>query len=137
MPRNFRSLIAWQRADTLAVSIYQISTAEFPSEEKYGLTAQIRKAAVSVAANIAEGCGRESRLDFRRFLVMAQGSLFEVEYYLHLAHRLGFINGQTYTRTEMVRGEAGRTLQGLIRSADRRPEEFGSKNPPRPVTLVP
>jgi len=137
MPRNFRSLIAWQRADTLAVAIYQITTAEFPREEKYGLTAQIRQAAVSVAANIAEGCGRESRLDFRRFLVMAQGSLFEVEYYLLLAHRLGFINEQTYTRMEMVRGETGRTLQGLIRSAGRRPEEFGSKNSPRPETLVP
>jgi four helix bundle protein len=85
--RDFRKLLAWQRADDLTVLVYR-ATEDFPSEEKFGLTSQLRRAAVSVAANIAEGSGRHSLKDFRRFLYQARGSLSEVQYYLHLSKRL-------------------------------------------------
>ncbi|MGH2626993.1 MAG: four helix bundle protein [Anaerolineales bacterium] len=120
MARNFRSLLAWQHADALTLEVYQLTASSFPAEERFGLTSQLRGAAVSVPANIAEGAGRESDPDFRRFLVVAQGSLFEVEYYLYLARRLDYIDAVVYRRIEMMRAETGRTLQGLIRSSRRR-----------------
>ncbi len=88
--RNFRKLIAWQKADDLAVKIYEV-TGRFPADERFGIISQVRRAGVSVAANIAEGCGRETVVDFRRFLHQARGSLYEVEYYIHLSGRLGYV----------------------------------------------
>jgi four helix bundle protein len=86
----------------------------FPSDERYGLTSQIRSAAVSVAANIAEGSGRESLQDFRRFVYQAQGSLSEAEYYLHLANSLGYVEDGEFERLDRERSVVGRTVQGFI-----------------------
>lgn len=115
--RDFRKVVAWQKADDLVVKIYQI-TQSFPADERFGLTSQTRRAAISVAANIAEGCGRDTLLDFRRFLFQAKGSLSEVDYYLHLSGRLGYIQGPVHTEIVALCQETGRVLQGLIGSVD-------------------
>ena len=113
--RDFRKLVAWQKADDLVVMVYQV-TEGFPSHEQFGLTSQMRRAVVSVAANIAEGCGRHTLKDFRRFLYLSRGSLNEVEYFIHLAARLDYFS-ESKTRSVMVHcHETGRVLQGLINS---------------------
>jgi four helix bundle protein len=117
--RDFRKIVAWQKADDLAVAIYRITEEHFPPEERFGLTAQLRAAAVSVAANIAEGSGRGGASDFRRFLHVAQGSLAEVEYYIHLARRLRYLDGEGVQSLDQQRQEGGRTLNGLIQQVGR------------------
>ncbi|HHH41874.1 MAG TPA: four helix bundle protein [Chloroflexi bacterium] len=119
MARDFRGILAWQKADDLAVEIYRATGRCFPREERYALTSQIRSAAVSVAANIAEGSGRRTLKDFRSFLYKAQGSLSEVEYYLHLARRLDYLDKDDYARLEAQRAEVGRLLAGFIAFLDR------------------
>src|SRR3972149_535583 len=114
MARDFRKIIAWQKADDYVIEVYRLTGKLFPPEERFGLISQIRSAAVSVAANIAEGSGRESLQDFRRFVSQAQGSLSEVEYYLHLANRLGFIEESEYKKLASERADVGRTVQGFI-----------------------
>ncbi|OGO69830.1 MAG: hypothetical protein A2Z37_12650 [Chloroflexi bacterium RBG_19FT_COMBO_62_14] len=114
MARDFRKIIAWQKADDYVIEVYRLTGKLFPPEERFGLISQIRSAAVSVAANIAEGSGRESLQDFRRFVFQAQGSLSEVEYYLHLANRLGYVKEEEFLRLESERAEVGRTVQGFI-----------------------
>ncbi len=111
---DFRNIRAWQKADDLAVIIYQL-TKSFPKSEMYGLTSQIRRAAVSVAANIAEGSARASERDYLHFLFIAKSSLVEAEYYLHLSHRLGYLDDGTYERVTQIQRETGKVLQGLIR----------------------
>ena len=91
MGRDFRKIIAWQKADDLTVEVYHL-TKNFPKEELYGLTSQIRRASVSVPANIAEGSTRNHQKEYLQFLFIAKSSLAEVEYYLHLAKRLGYID---------------------------------------------
>lgn len=91
---DYRGMVVWQKADDLAVRVYQL-TQEFPPEEKYGLTSQIRRAVVSVPANIAEGAGRQTLKDFRQFLFNARGSLHEVQYYIHLSQRLDYLSGDS------------------------------------------
>jgi four helix bundle protein len=88
--KDFRRLDVWQRSHRLSVEIYR-RTAGFPAEEKFGLTSQIRRGAVSVEANIAEGCGRGSDQDFRRFLQIALGSASELDCELLLARDLDFL----------------------------------------------
>ena len=113
--RDFRKLVAWQKADDLVVMVYQV-TESFPSHEQFGLTSQMRRAVVSVAANIAEGCGRHTLKDFRRLLYLSRGSLNEVEYFIHLAARLDYFS-ESKTRSVMAHcHETGRVLQGLINS---------------------
>jgi four helix bundle protein len=90
--QNFRDLKVWAKAHSVALSVYATSRS-FPVTERYGLTAQMRRAAASVPANIAEGCGRSSAADFARFLYIAMGSASELEYFLILALDLGFLEG--------------------------------------------
>jgi four helix bundle protein len=116
MARNFKSIIAWQKADDLAVEIYRETGKSFPADERFGPTSQIRRAAASIPANIAEGSGRETLKDFARFLHNAQGSLSEVEYYLHLANRLDYFDQETFANLENQRAEVGRLLNGFIKS---------------------
>ena len=87
--RSFRDLVIWQKSHALALEIYRAS-AKFPRTERYGLVAQMQRAVVSIPANIAEGFGRSSKLEKRRFLNIAQGSLEELRYYLILAADLGY-----------------------------------------------
>ncbi len=110
---DFRKIAAWQKADDLALRVYQ-ATRVFPDEERFGLTSQLRRAVISVPANIAEGAGRQTLKDFRQFLFVARGSLNEVEYYVHLAQRLGYWDNQEANHLEQERQEVGRLLNGLI-----------------------
>lgn len=87
--RNPHDLAVFRSADELVLAVYA-ATASFPGEERYGLTQQIRRAAVSVASNIVEGCSRESQADFRRFIEIATGSAMELQYQLSLASRLRY-----------------------------------------------
>ena len=92
--RNFQDLIVWQKAHQFVLSVYRISKG-FPREEIYGLTSQLRRAAISVPANIAEGFKKKGRLDKVRFMNIAQGSLEECRYYLILSHDLEYANTMT------------------------------------------
>ena len=91
--RDHTKLRAFELADELAFLVYQV-TAGFPKEELYGLTSQMRRAAVSVPSNIVEGCARNSQLDYLRFITIAFGSLRELHYQLGLSKRLGFLKNQ-------------------------------------------
>jgi four helix bundle protein len=87
--RSFEDLVVWQKAHHLVLAVYRL-TKDFPADERFGLTSQIRRAAVSVAANIAEGFSKRGKSDKARFFNIAQGSLEEVHYYLILGNDLGF-----------------------------------------------
>ena len=93
--RSFEDLLVWQKAHQLVLTIYQV-TKLFPKEEQYGLISQIRRAAVSVPANIAEGFRRRTKADKQRFLTIAHGSLEEVRYYLILSNDLGYCKGRDF-----------------------------------------
>ncbi|MEZ6084409.1 MAG: four helix bundle protein [Phycisphaerae bacterium] len=111
--KTFRDLIAWQKAMVLAKEIYTV-TSQLPKSEQFGLTAQMRRAAVSIPSNIAEGHGRESPADFLRFLRIARGSLMELQTQLMLAADIGFLGSQV--EVDAILQETDRVLQGLIRS---------------------
>ena len=113
--RDHHKLRAFEMADEVAVLVYQV-TGGFPKEELYGLTSQMRRAAVSVPSNIVEGCARDSQADYLRFLVMAFGSLRELHYQIRLSKRLGFLNSQDLVLIEPKIVEAEKVLNGLIRS---------------------
>jgi four helix bundle protein len=110
----FRKLLVWQKAHELTLSLYR-ETASFPSEERYGLTSQIRRSAASICANLAEGCGRQTRRDFARFAYIAVGSASELEYHLLLATDLGILSNERYSPMEKSVVEVKRMLAGLIR----------------------
>ena len=111
---GFFDIKAWQKADDLAVAIYQ-ATESFPKDQRYRLVDQMQRATVSVAANIAEGSGRRTVRDFLRFLYMANGSLREVEYYIHLAKRLNYLSEADSRTLTQVKDETARVLFGFIR----------------------
>ena len=113
----YRKLIAWQKADELAFQIYR-ATKNLPSEEKFGLVSQMRRAAVSVAANIAEGYTRNSKKDKVHFYNIAVGSLTEIEYYLDFALRLQYLPEDRYQELIQLRLEIGRLLNGLIKGTN-------------------
>jgi four helix bundle protein len=116
--RDFRKIKAWQACDDLAVEIYSATADHFPDDEKFGLTSQIRRAAVSAAANIAEGAKRKSTKDYLRFLYNSRGSLGEVEYYVHLANRLGFLPQRVLRTLEELQDKAARTLYKLMEAIE-------------------
>ncbi len=113
--KSHRDLIAWQKAMNLTVEIYQI-TRQFPKEELYGLTSQIRRASASIAANIAEGQGRRTSKEFIHFLGNARGSSLELDTHLELAFRINYINQENYKNLREKLDEVGRILNGLMRS---------------------
>ena len=110
--RDFREVKVWEKAHSLTLDIYKL-TRSFPKDELYGLTAQTRRAA-SVGANIAEGCGKNSKADFARFLQIALGSAEELEYHIRLARDLGFIEGETHRSLTTRVTEVKRMLTGFI-----------------------
>jgi four helix bundle protein len=115
---HYRDLIAWQKAMDLVEGVYEAS-AGFPTDERFGLTSQVRRAVVSVASNIAEGQGRRSRGEFVHFLTIAHGSLREVETQILIAMRLSYLDTGTGESVLAVCGEVGRLISGLVRSLER------------------
>ena len=111
--RDFRKLRVWERAHQLTLTLYR-ATKEFPKDELYGLRAQIRRAATSVGANLAEGCGRKGDREFARFLYIALGSASELEYHLILATDLGYLDGSTAVRMSRAVIEVKRMISGLL-----------------------
>lgn len=107
MNEGFRSLKAWGKAYDLALEIYKV-TKTFPKVELYGLTNQIQRAAVSISANVAEGYERQYRKEYIQFLMIAKGSLGEVETYLMFARDLGYIDNEKYLQLDEYRKETGR-----------------------------
>jgi four helix bundle protein len=118
MGESYRNLIAWQRAMQLVTGIYE-ATRAFPRDELYGLTNQLRRAAVSVPSNIAEGQARFSRKEFHHFLSLARGSLVEIETQLFIAQNLGYLSMKQGHPLLTETAELGRILNGLIASVRR------------------
>lgn len=125
--RDHKKLRAFELADELVLSIYRL-TAGFPTQEQYGLTSQLRRAAVSIASNIVEGSARNGRADYIRFLDMAYGSCREVEYQLSLVDRLGFAKQEAVQPVLTQSEETAKVLNGLIRSLRNR-QEAGDGRP--------
>jgi four helix bundle protein len=117
--RNYADLIAWQKAMLLAESVYTM-TQKMPREELYGLTSQMRRAAVSIPSNIAEGEGRRTHGQFLHLLGVSYGSLRELETQVVLAYRLRFISDEQSTMLTEQCGEVGRLLNGLMKSLSHR-----------------
>ncbi len=111
--KDFRRLQVWHKAHLLVLAVYRETTV-FPSEERFGLTSQVRRACVSIPANIAEGCGRRTDDDFARFLDYAMGSASEVEYHLLLAHGLGFLTADVHDRLHARTTEVKRMLASFL-----------------------
>lgn len=113
--RDHTKLRAFELADEVAFLIYQ-TTSGFPREELYGLTSQMRRAAVSVPSNIVEGCARDTQADYLRFLVIAFGSLRELHYQLSLSNRLGFLSNQDLSQIAPIIVETEKVMNALIRA---------------------
>jgi four helix bundle protein len=111
--RDFRQIQVWEKAHQLTLEIYQV-TARFPKEELYGLTSQLRRAAASIAANIAEGFGRGGDIELARFLQIAIGSAYEVEYHILLAKDLSIITKELNDRLQARIIEVKRMLAALL-----------------------
>jgi four helix bundle protein len=113
--QSFRDLVVWQRAMQLTVAVYRL-TAEFSREEQYGLTNQVRRSAVSIPSNIAEGQGRLSVGEFKQFLGIARGSNFEMQTQLEIARALKFGNSSMVNEAEKLSHEVGKMIYGLLGS---------------------
>jgi four helix bundle protein len=113
--KTYQELYAWQKGMDLAEETYRL-TRDFPSEERFGLISQLRRASVSVPSNIAEGHQRGSTSDYVRYLHIAKGSLAEAETQIVLATRLKFLTGKTADSWVTTASEVGRLLNGLIAS---------------------
>jgi four helix bundle protein len=111
--RSYRDLIVWQKSMKLVSEIY-ICSKEFPSDERFGLTSQMRRSAVSIPSNIAEGYGRNSTGDYKRFLQIAVGSLFELQTQIEIAFQLNYVNEDKYKSVFMICTEIDKMLYSLI-----------------------
>lgn len=112
MSKSFRDLKVWNMAIEMTTMVYAL-TAEFPKSEVFGLSSQMRRAAVSVASNIAEGSARGTKRDFKQFVSIARGSNCELQTQLLIAARLGFAPKQRVDEVEVVSNEIGQMLSGL------------------------
>jgi len=115
MEKGYRKLIVWQKADELAYRVY-VETKNFPKEEVYGMTSQLRRAALSVPANIAEGYGRQGKNELRQFANIALGSLAEVRYLIGFSARLDYLSDQQQTALQDLADEVGRLLWRFYQS---------------------
>ena len=111
--KDFHSLKVWEKAHGLTLAIYK-STEQFPKQELYSLTNQVQRAAVSVPANIAEGCGKDSDAELKRYFSIAMGSASELEYLLLLAHDLGYLRTETYQIIQNDLVETRKMLNAFI-----------------------
>jgi four helix bundle protein len=115
--KDFRDLRVWEEAHQMTLGVYR-ATARFPREELYGITSQMRRCAVSVGANIAEGCGKRGNNEFQRFLVIASGSASELDYELLLAKDLEYLNTETYRSLYDDLSRLRRMLSALLQKVD-------------------
>jgi four helix bundle protein len=122
---SYKDLIVWQKSRDLASEVYR-STAAFPKAELYGLTSQVRRAAVSVVSNIAEGQGRLTRGEFQQFLGHARGSLLELETQLAIAVDLKYLAEEDFAQLENRTSEVSRLLNGLLESLRARSKAAGA-----------
>jgi four helix bundle protein len=113
--KDYRDLLAWQKAFELALVLYR-DTSTFPSEEKYGIVSQLRRACVSMPSNIAEGQGRRSKGEFSRYLSIALGSLAELETQIMISDALGYFKQKQAPKLLGMAAEVGRLVNGLIKS---------------------
>jgi four helix bundle protein len=113
MVRSFRDLTVWQKSIQMAVAVYRL-TQDFPREELYGLTSQMRRAAVSIPSNIAEGHGRLGTNEYRQFLGVARGSNFELQTQLEIARALGRGNSRLLDEAEGLSHEVGKMIFGVL-----------------------
>lgn len=115
MAAHYESLRVWQFAHQLVLAVYR-ETERWPKREWYGLSSQVRRAALSIASNIVEGSSRRGRPEFHRFVQIALGSFGETEYQLRVGHELGLISLERYTALKKTLADAGRSLHVLARS---------------------
>ena len=115
MSRDHRNLRAFELADDLVLAVYEV-TRGFPADERFGLTSQLRRAAVSIAANIVEGCARDTQRELLQYLNIAFGSTREVGYHISLASRLGYMTQSDAERLDAKYNETARVLLGLRKS---------------------
>jgi four helix bundle protein len=115
MPLRHETLVAWQRADDLFIELHKLAKNRFPRDERFELSSQVRRAAYSVAANIVEGYARRSDKERAHFLNVAEASLAEVGYCLHVARRLGYVDDALYSRLDIQVRQTAAPLVGLIR----------------------
>ena len=118
--RPHERLDVWKRSVEFVVQVYKM-TDTFPREEKFGLTSQVRRAAVSIPANIAEGAARQSPKEFKYFLSNAQGSVSELATEILIAKKLGYLKKETFDLGDTELTSIGRMILGLSRSVDRAP----------------
>ncbi len=123
--KSFRDLQIWQRGLDLSILIYS-HTVDFPKEEQFGLTSQLRRASTSVPLNIAEGWGRGSNKSFANFLKIARGSLFEVETILEICFRLSYINNETINTLRNEIEQIGKMINSFIKKLDNNNEVINS-----------
>ena len=114
---GYKKLIVWQKANDLAYQVYAV-TRLFPKDELFGLVSQMRRCAVSVPANVVEGYGRRTQKDKAQFYYIARGSLNELEYYLDLSIKLGYIDQSDYNNAVSLRYDVGRLLNGFIKISE-------------------
>jgi four helix bundle protein len=112
---GYTKLKVFQKSDELVILIYKITKA-FPKEELFGLVSQMRRAAISVVANIVEGYGRRNLKEKIQFYYMARGSLTELEYFIELSFKLGYLEKDQYLESKILREDVGKLLNGFIRS---------------------
>ncbi len=126
MSHSFRDLTVWQRSMHLTVAIYRL-TQEFPREEIYGLTSRIRRAAVSLPSNIAEGHGRLNKAEYRQFLGIARASHFELQTQIEIARAIGIGNPKLLDEAEGLSHEVGKMLYAILDSTKK-------PGPPQPIS---
>jgi len=118
MSKDYTKLKVWELADRLTILVYQL-TKSYPKSELFGLISQMRRAAVSVPGNIAEGCGRKYQKEFLQFLYIALSSLKELSYYIHISNNLGYLKKEDHEKVSSLSTETGKTLIGLINKIEK------------------
>ncbi len=113
--KGYKKLYVWQKADELAYQVY-LASKSFPSDELFGITSQLRRAALSIPANIVEGMGRQGKQETRQFMNIALGSLAETEYLLEFCSRLKYLDNDQYIRLDSLRKEVGAMLWKFYKS---------------------
>ena len=115
MSQDFHDLVVWQKSIDLTTCIYRL-TRSFPKDETYGLVSQLRRSSVSIASNIAEGRGRLNKAEFRQFLGVAQGSLFELKTQLLVAKNLGMVKGEALDTAEQLSNQVSKMFRAFIQA---------------------